>query len=68
MDAEAQPYPERPCPFCGATKLIATQVELEDGTSGPYAIECGCGASGPRSDTLRQAVTLWDRRPRLVRA
>jgi hypothetical protein len=50
-----------PCPFCGETRVIATQQELENGMSGPFSIECICGAKGPNADTLKLAAERWDR-------
>ena len=67
MDTIIGGGPQQPCPFCFGTRVMATQLELPDGLPGPFAIECACGASGPKGDTLAQAVERWDIREVRVR-
>jgi hypothetical protein len=62
MDGSEPPAPKSSCPFCGNTRLLATQQELENGMSGPFSIECICGAKGPNGDTLVLAIERWEHR------
>jgi Lar family restriction alleviation protein len=60
--------PSVPCPFCSSPQVIGVQAELENGLSGPFAIECSrCGASGPKSDSLAVAIERWNMRKVLQR-
>jgi hypothetical protein len=61
MDTIAgEPTPKYPCPFCADTRLFASQATLENGFSGPFQIECPCGAAGPKHDSLARAIDLWN--------
>jgi hypothetical protein len=57
-----EPRPTLPCPFCLNGRLYAAQDMLENGMSGPFSINCVCGARGPTHDSLAEAVKLWDTR------
>lgn len=63
MDTIEEPaVPSVPCPFCAGTRVFATQAENERGVSGPFQIECPCGAAGPKHDSLTQAIAGWNHR------
>jgi hypothetical protein len=63
MDSiEQEPVPSVPCPFCAGSRVFATQVTNEQGFSGPFQIECPCGAAGPKHDSLVEAIKLWNSR------
>lgn len=46
------------CPHCGDTPLVCgTSSSRRDG----YAVNCGCGTSGPINTTPNAAVRNWNR-------
>jgi Lar family restriction alleviation protein len=55
-----EPKPQLSCPFCAGTRVFASQITDEKGMSGPFQIECPCGAAGPRHDSLHEAIKLWN--------
>lgn len=58
----------RPCPFCGRTACIKTEVVGGEGYLTPVCyINCsppigGCGATGPICHNIYQAMSAWNRR------
>ncbi len=58
FDVEPMKEAPKPCPFCGATDLIVTEI------SNHHAVICydHCQAEGPWMDTEEEAVEAWNRR------
>ncbi|MGH8226696.1 MAG: hypothetical protein ACREU3_02135 [Steroidobacteraceae bacterium] len=58
----------RDCPFCGPTTQVLIAIVIHPEQCGPgekpvYQCGCeGCGASGPRAHSDREAVRRWNRR------
>jgi Restriction alleviation protein Lar len=59
---DQDPKPNMSCPFCAGTRVFASQSETQEGLSGPFQIECPCGAAGPKHDSLHEAIILWNTR------
>jgi len=46
----------QPCPFCGEDNNLAVGWYA----GGPAYVSCICGATGPRSKLVADAVLLWN--------
>jgi Lar family restriction alleviation protein len=54
---------KRACPFCGGTETGFTGGNEDFLARGQYWIYCrSCEATGPRCDSLAEAVERWNKR------
>ncbi|MEW5975974.1 MAG: Lar family restriction alleviation protein [Acidobacteriota bacterium] len=59
-ERSAAPGRPVPCPFCEGLKFV---IRMREGAELTYQVKCtGCGAAGPRAQTVEGAWQCWNGR------